>query len=170
MGGTVSAEPIAVYVNDHLAGAAAGLSMMDDLASRTERTALAAKLHALAAEVREDQQLLRDVLARLAASERRAAQAAAWVTEKMSEGRLALAARSHPALALLEGLESLALGLQGKLAVFRVLAEIGPHDPRLADLPFAARADRTVAQHAMIEAERRAAGREAFAATAAGRR
>jgi hypothetical protein len=170
MGGTVSAEPIAVYVNDHLAGAAAGLSMMEDLASRTEGTALAAKLHALAAEVREDQQLLRDVLARLAASERRAAQAAAWVAEKMSEGRLALAARSHPALALLEGLESLALGLQGKLAVFRVLADIGPDHPRLADLPFAARADRTASQHAMIEAERRAAAREAFAATAAGRR
>ena len=166
----MSTEHIAVYLNDHLAGAAAGLSMMDDLASRTEGTGLAAKLRALAAEVREDQQLLRDVLARIAASERRAAQAAAWVTEKVSEGRLALAARSHPALALLEGLESLALGLQGKLAVFRVLAEVGPHDSRLADLPFAARADRTEAQHAMIEAERRAAAREAFAATAAGRR
>jgi hypothetical protein len=166
----VSAEPIAVYLNDHLAGAAAGLSMMDDLASRTKGTALGAQLHALAAEVREDQQLLRDVLVRLAASERRAAQAAAWVTEKVSEGRLALAARSHPALALLEGLESLALGLQGKLAMFRVLADIGPHDPRLADLPFDARAERTAAQHAMIETERRAAAREAFGAAVPGPR
>ena len=88
----------------------------------------------------------------------------------MSEGRLALAARSHPALALLEGLESLALGLQGKLALFRVLADIGPHDPRLADLPFAARAERTAAQHAMIETERRAAAREAFGAAVPGPR
>lgn len=166
----MSAEPFAVYLNDHLAGAAAGLSMMDDLAGRVEGTALAAKLRTLAAEVREDQQLVRDVLARIAGSERRTVQAAAWVTEKVSEGRLALAARSHPALALLEGLESLALGLQGKLALFRVLAELGPLDPRLAGLPFAARADRTAAQHAMVEIERRAAAREAFGATAAGRR
>ena len=158
----MSAEPLAVYLNDHLAGSAAGLSLMDDLAGRAEGTALAPKLRALAAEVREDQELLRDTLDRLAAGERRVAQAAAWLGEKVSEGRLALAARNHPALALLEGLESIALGLQGKLAVFRVLAELGPLDHRLAGLPFGARADRTVVQHGMVEAERRAAAREAF--------
>jgi hypothetical protein len=158
----VSTEPLAVYLNDHLAGSAAGLTLMDDLASRVEGTALAPKLRALAAEVREDQQLLRETLDRLAAGERRVAQAAAWLGEKVSEKRLALAARNHPALGLLEGLESIALGLQGKLAIFRVLAELGALDPRLAGLPYGARADRTVLQHGMIEAERRAAAREAF--------
>ncbi|HKT59965.1 MAG TPA: hypothetical protein VJQ46_07920 [Gemmatimonadales bacterium] len=164
----MSAEPLAVYVNDHLAGSTAGLSLMDDLATKAEGTALAPKLRALAAEVREDQQLLRDTLDRLAVGERRVAQAAAWLGEKVSEGRLALAARTHPALALLESLESIALGLQGKLAIFRVLAELGPLDPRLAGLPYAARADRTAVQHGMIEAERRAAAREAFTTVAAG--
>jgi hypothetical protein len=158
----VSTEPLAVYLNDHLAGSAAGLTLMDDLASRADGTALAPKLRTLAAEVREDQQLLRDTLDRLAASERRVAQAAAWLGEKVSEGRLALAARNHPALALLEGLESIALGLQGKLGIFRVLAELSQSDPRLAGFPYAARAERTIAQHDMIEAERRAAAREAF--------
>jgi hypothetical protein len=158
----VSTEPLAVYVNDHLAGSTAGLTLMDDLASRAEGTALAPKLRTLAAEVREDQQLLRETLDRLAAGERRVVQAAAWLGEKVHEKRLALAARNHPALGLLEGLESIALGLQGKLAIFRVLAELGPLDPRLAGLPYGARADRTVAHHGMIEAERRAAAREAF--------
>jgi hypothetical protein len=51
-----------------------------------------------------------------------------------------------------------------------VLAELGPDDPRLAGLPFAAVADRTAAQHAMIEAERRAAAREAFGVATAGHR
>ena len=158
----MSTEPLAVYLNDHLAGSAAGLTLMDDLASRVEGTALAPKLRALAAEVREDQQLLRETLDRLAAGERRVAQAAAWLGEKVSEKRLALAARNHPALGLLEGLESIALGLQGKLAIFRVLAELGALDPRLTGLPYGARTDRTVLQHGMIEAERRAAAREAF--------
>ena len=166
----MSTDPIVIYLNDHLAGAAAGLSMMDEVASRAEGTPLAAKVRTLAAEVREDQRLLREVLGRLSAGERRAVQAAAWVSEKVSEGRLALAARSHPALALVEALEAIALALQGKLALFRVLAELGPDDPRLAGLPFAAVADRTAAQHAMIEAERRAAAREAFGAVTAGRR
>jgi hypothetical protein len=164
----VSTEPLAVYVNDHLAGSAAGLTLMGDLAERAEGTALAAKLRTLAAEVQEDQQLLRDTLNRLAAGERRIAQAAAWVGEKVSEKRLALAARNHPALALLEGLESIALGLQGKLGIFRVLAELGPLDQRLAGLPYGARADRTVIQHEMIETERRAAAREAFGVASAG--
>lgn len=158
----MSTESLAVYLNDHLAGSAAGLTLMDDLASRVEGTALAPKLRTLAAEVREDQQLLRETLDRLAAGERRVAQAAAWLGEKVSEKRLALTARNHPALGLLEGLESIALGLQGKLAIFRVLAELGALDPRLAGLPYGARADRTVVQHGMIEAERRAAAREAF--------
>lgn len=165
----MSTEPLAVYVNDHLAGSAAGLTLMDDLASRADGTALAPKLRTLAAEVREDQQLLRDTLERLAAGERRVAQAAAWLGEKVSERRLALVAHNHPALGLLEGLESIALGLQGKLAIFRVLAELGPLDPRLAGLPYGARADRTAVQHGMIEAERRAAAREAFGAVSAER-
>ena len=160
-------DPLAVYLNHHLAGSTAGITLMDDLAERTEGTALARTLRTVASQAREDQQLIRDVLARLATGERRAGQAAAWVTEKVREGHLALMARQHPTLAVLEGLESLALGLQGKLAMFRLLAELAPADSRLADLPFAARAQRTAEEYAAIEAERLAAGREAFATATA---
>jgi hypothetical protein len=162
-------EPLAVYLNDHLAGSIAGLNMMDALTGHTEGSPLAARLRALAEEVREDQQLVRDVLDRIEAGERHLTQAAAWVTQKVSEGRIALTGRAHPGLALLEALESLALGLQGKLALFRVLAILAQSDHRLAGLPFTARATRTAAQHAMIEAERLAAAREAFGSAAAER-
>jgi hypothetical protein len=162
----MSLEPLAAYLNDHLTASVGALLLMDTLAERTERPALASRLRTLAGEVREDQQLLRETLERLRAGERRLAQAAAVLSEKVSEGRLALAARAHPALATLEGLESIALGLQGKLGLFRVLDDVAPHDPRLAGLPFAARAARTEAQHAMIERERLAAAREAFDAGA----
>ena len=53
--------------------------------------------------------------------------------------------------------------------MFRLLTEIAPGDPRLADLPFAARAERTADQQAAVEAERLAAAREAFAAASASR-
>ena len=165
----MSADPLAIYLNHHLAGSAAGIAFMDDLAERVDGTALAALLRTVAEQSREDQQMVRDLLARLATGERRVAQAAAWVTEKLRDGQIALMALQHPALAVLEGLESLALGLQGKLAMFRLLADVAPGDPRLADLPFAARAERTVRQHAAVEAERVAAAREAFASASAGR-
>ena len=97
----MSAEPLALYLNHHLAGSIAGITLMDELAERVEGTTLASMLRTVAAQAREDQQLVREVLARLAAGERRAAQAAAWVTEKVSEGHLALMARQHPALGVL---------------------------------------------------------------------
>lgn len=158
----MSNDPLALYLNDHLAGSVAGLNLMDSLAAQTEGTALATRLRALADQVREDQQLVREVLDRLGAGERRLNQAAAWMTEKVSEGRLALTGRNHPALAVFEGLESIALGLQGKLALFRALAEIESHDTRLTGFPFAERAVRTATEHAMIEQERLAVAHEAF--------
>src|SRR5207248_1584660 len=88
----------------------------------------------------------------------------AWLTEKLSRGKFALAARSHPALALLEGLESLGLGIQGKLALWYALAEVAPPDPRLAGYPYQALEARAVLQHAAVERERLAAPRARDAA------
>jgi hypothetical protein len=70
--------------------------------------------------------------------------------------------RADPALARLEGLESLALGLQGKLALYRALEDVAPGEPRLSGHPFAALQARTLIQYAMVEQERMAAARAAF--------
>ena len=156
------ADPLWIYLSDHLAGAVAGLTMMETLAKDAVGTPLAAKLDRLAAEVREDRDLLQETLDLLDSQPNRLAQAAAWVSEKAGEGRLALSSRSHPALGLMQGLESLALGLRGKRAVFRVLAEVAQIDPRLSGRPYAARETRTAAQEAMVEEERMAAARSAF--------
>jgi hypothetical protein len=163
----MSAEPLTLYLNDHLAGAVAGINLMESLADQKDGTALAGTLRTLAGEVREDQELVREILDRLNAHERRIAQAAAWVGEKVTEGRFALAGRTHPALAVFEALESIALGLQGKLALVRTLAALQPSDARLSGLPLAERAARTAAQHTVIEEERLAAAREALSSTAA---
>ena len=112
----------------------------------------------------EEQRGLRDLLARIEASPSTIKQAAAWLSEKVGEGKLALASRNHPALATLQGLESLVLGLQGKLGLYRVLTRLAPADPRIGG-DFAALADRTLAQQAMVEAERLAAAASAFEAS-----
>jgi hypothetical protein len=156
------ADPLSIYLSDHLAGAVAGLTMMETLAKEAGDSPLAAKLTQLVAEVREDRDLLQETLDRLDSHPNRLAQAAAWVSEKAGEGRLALSSRSHPALGLMQGLEAIALGLRGKRAVFRVLAELGPGDSRLSGRPYAAREARTAAQEAMVEEERLAAARAAF--------
>ena len=161
----MATDTLAIYLDDHLAGSVAALKMMEELAELEKGTPLEAKIRRLHAEVSEEQRGLRELLARLNASPSTLKQAAAWISEKVGEGRLALSARSHPALARLQGLESLVLGLQGKLGLYRVLAELAAQDPRIEG-DFAALAERTLDQQAIIEAERRAAGREAFAAPA----
>jgi hypothetical protein len=160
----MAADPLAVYLNDHLAASVVALNMMEELAAHEHGQALEEKLLALRAEVEEEQQMLRDLLARIDAGESRLKQAAAWLTEKVGQGKLAVAARVHPSLATLQGLEALALGLEGKLCLYRVLGEIAPHDPRLSEVRPAALVARTIIQQSMIERERLAAARAAFGA------
>jgi hypothetical protein len=160
----MATDPLALYLNDHLAGSVAALHMMEELAEHERGSPLEEKLLALRAEAAEEQEMLRDLLARIDAGESRLKQAAAWIAEKVGQGKLAVAARHHPALATLQGLESLALGLEGKLCLYRVLAEIAPNDPRMSEYRFATLVARTVIQQSMIEHERLDAARAAFGA------
>jgi hypothetical protein len=75
--------------------------------------------------------------------------------------------RGQP-LARLDGLESPALGLQGKLALHRALEGVAADEPRLGGYPFAPLQARTVLQHAMVERERLNAAREALRTAAGG--
>jgi len=156
------ADPLTRYLQDHLAGSVAALQLMETLADHEPGLPLEQKLRGLHAEVTEEQETLKAILARLEGEESSLKQAAAWLTEKLHRGRLALAERADPALARLTGLESLALGLQGKLALYRALEDVAPDEPRLGGYPFAALQARTLLQHAMVEQERMAAARVAF--------
>jgi len=116
----------------------------------------------LHAEVTAEQERLKAILARLEGEEGSLKQAAVWLTEKLHRGRFALAERADPALARLTDLESLALGLQGKLTLHRALEDVEPDEPRLGAYPFAALQARTLLQHAMVGQERMVAARVAF--------
>jgi hypothetical protein len=156
------ADALRRYLQDHLAGSVAALQLMETLADHERGRPLEQKLRGLHYEVIEEQERLKAILARLDGEESSLKRATAWLTEKLHRGRLALVERADPALALLEGLESLALGLQGKLALYRALEDIAPGEPRLGGYPFAALQARTMIQHAMVEQERMAAARAAF--------
>jgi hypothetical protein len=158
----MASEPLAVYLNDHLAGSVAALELIDTLIEQQRGRPVADKLHALRIDIEEDQETLRGILARVDPDEHTLKRAAAWLTEKVSRAKLALAARSHPALGLLEGLESLALGIQGKLGLWYALADVAAHEPRLAGYPYETLEARAVIQHAAVERERLEAARAAF--------
>ena len=159
----MSSDALTHYLQDHLAGSVAALQLMETLADHERGLPLERKLRGLHYEVTEEQERLKAILARLEGQESSLKRATAWLTQKLHRGRLALVERAEPALARLEGLESLALGLQGKLALYRALEDVAPGEPRLGGYPFAALQARTLIQHAMVEQERMAAARTAFA-------
>ena len=157
------ADALKRYLQDHLAGSVAALQLMETLADHERGLPLEQKLRGLHYEVTEEQERLKAILARLEGQESSLKRAGRLVHREAAPRTPCARERSDPALARLEGLESLALGLQGKLALYRALEDVAPDEPRLGGYPFAALQARTLIQHAMVEQERMAAARTAFA-------
>jgi hypothetical protein len=158
----VSHDVLTTYLNDHLAGSVAAMELLGhlrDSASGTERERL---FTALQTEVEEDQEVLKRLLHDLGGKESRVRKAAAWLTEKLGEAKLKLDDPGSGQLRLLEALESLGLGILGKLALWRSLEVAREQVPALRELDFARLKSRAVAQHDRVESERVRVARTAF--------
>jgi hypothetical protein len=158
----VTPETLTTYLNDHLAGSVAAIELLDHLreVSRgTEREKLLAALHS---EIEEDQAVLQGLLRELGGKESRVRKAAAWLTEKLGEAKLKLDDPGTGELQLLEALESLGLGILGKLALWRALEVAREQVPELRKTDFIRLRSRAQAQHDRVEAERIRVARMAF--------
>ena len=122
---------LAIYLNDHLAGATGGVA----LAERAKRTHRAAALRSLTEEIKEDRRTLMWIMSVVGVKPARHKAFAAWASERVASlktnGRLF---RRSPLSALLE-IEALYLGVHGKAAGWRTLLAMTDHvtelDPRL---------------------------------------
>jgi hypothetical protein len=157
----MSTEALAAYLNDHLAGSVAAIELIERAVSAHKGTPLGRFLLGLQNEIEADQDSLRDLLRRLGAGESRLKQAGAWLSEKASRIKLSGPDEASP-LALLETLETLALGVQGKLSLWRVLRAVAPRHRELAGVDFNRLEQRAADQHAKIEARRLEAARDAL--------
>jgi hypothetical protein len=153
----MSTDNLAVYLNDHLAGSVAALEIIDALAGRVHGTPTEQWLRTVRVEVAADQEVLRAVLDKVGGDESRLKQAAAWLSEKLGEAKLAVTGHRHPDLDVLEGLESLALGIQGKAALWRALGAVAPKNPQLASFQFSSLEARARTQYDQVEQARLAA-------------
>jgi hypothetical protein len=123
--------PLAIYLNDHLAGATAGTELARRMA-RSQRGATGEKeLGRIAGEIAEDRDSLLDIMRVLGVAVRRYKVAAGWIGEKAgrlkTNGRVV---RRSPLSSLLE-LESMRLGVEGKASGWRTLRELADEDHRL---------------------------------------
>jgi hypothetical protein len=114
---------LAVYLNDHLAGATVAVELARRASGEHEGSELGTFLARLATEIAEDRNALRRVMDTAGARPDLAKVAVAWMGEKV--GRLKLNGRilGRSPLSPVVELEVLTIGITGKLLLWRLLRE-----------------------------------------------
>ena len=156
-------ELITVYLQDHHAGASAGLALAQRIAGSSRAETVADEVRALEAEIAEDKQSLERVIAEFGASTSRVKDLGAQAAERL--GRLKRNGTwmtPSPSSLVLE-LEGLIMGVTGKTGLWEALQVSIVTAPE--GLDFAQLAERARDQRSRIEALHRKASRAAFAPT-----
>jgi hypothetical protein len=132
----LGSDLLAIYLNDHLTGATAGLDLARRAQGSNAGTPIGNFLAGLTVEIEQDKRDLERIMERLDVGKDRLKLGAGWAAEKA--GRLKLNGRitSYSPLSRLLEVEGLLLGVAGKRAAWLSLLELAPTEPRLdeADL------------------------------------
>ncbi|MCA1694958.1 MAG: hypothetical protein ABR615_06855 [Pseudonocardiaceae bacterium] len=156
-------NPLGIYLNDHLAGAHAGVEMARQLQDEIHKEPEAEVLGRLAEEIEEDLDTLGELVDTIGSTRHPIKQAAGWVAEKAHRLGVAETRTGSPHLTRLLQTESLSLGVEGKLCLWLALIEVAPSYPQLAAVDFRRLVDRAQDQRRRLEVVRLAAARRAFA-------
>jgi len=154
---------IATYLNDHLAGSVGALELLEHLEAAHTGTDLGRFATELRTDVAADRQELEELMERLDVTVSRTRQASAWLGEKFTELKLRLDDPSDGALRLLESLEVLSLGIEGKRGLWRALAAAAEDTPALRLAEYGRLEQRAEDQRGRVEAVRLEAARKALA-------
>lgn len=161
----MSERHLATYLNDHLAGSVTALELLGHLEA-AHPGPVAAFAAWLRAEIEADQGELKALMGRLGVGAGVARRAAAWLAEKAAELKLAVDDPAGGALRLLESLEVVSLGIEGKRGLWLALRAASEHNAGLRGPDYGRLVGRAEEQRARAEAARLDAARSALSATA----
>ena len=104
-----------------------------------------------------------ELMQRAGVRQSRPRQAAAWITEKIAELKLRLDDPTDGSLRLLESLEALSLGIEGKHALWDALASAAAAAPALQETDYTGLKQRAEDQRRRVETHRLDAAKGALA-------
>ena len=145
-------DPLATYLHDHHAGSNFGIELLKNLQDQHAGEPLAEFAAAELTLLLEDRQILEGIIDRVGTEASAVKEAAAWVGEKLSRFKLRHASSAD--FGTFEALETLTLGINGRVALWRALSLIAPTDTRLRGEDFHALAAAAQAQHDRVEQRR----------------
>jgi hypothetical protein len=157
-----SNELLGVYLNDHLAGSAAGTELAEKLRDNNQGTELGNVMAVLHRDIEHDKATLEELMARLEVEQHPVKEAAGWLLERLSRLRLNPALTGSTELTRLLETEALSLGIEGKLAMWLALKEAAQADQRLAGTDFDRLIERARSQRRTLEPHRVAAALGSF--------
>ncbi len=153
---------LAIYLNDHLAGATAGVELARRALKENGEDDYGRFLATLAEEIDQDRRTLIEVMERLTITRSKVKVPAAWALEKVGRLKLNGRIRGYSPLSRLVELESLAGGIEAKRAMWLALLQIRASDERLKDFALDALATRAEDQRQRLEPHRLSAAIEAI--------
>jgi hypothetical protein len=157
-----STEVLGTYLNDHLAGANAGVEMARRLHERAGAGPDAAALGRLAEEIEHDRNELRGLIEQLGETGHPIKKAAGWLAGKAHRLAVTTLLTRDADLSMLLETETLALGITGKVALWQALLAVAPANPQLVEADLIRLTARGRDQHSQIETIRLAAARRSF--------
>jgi hypothetical protein len=173
--GLRNAGLLGIYCNDHLAAATGGIELVNRMLGAHSSGRFEEPLRGLLAELQEERNALRTMMAALDIPVRQYKQLATWVGEKLTRFKLNGYLLSRSPMSSVVEFEFIATAVLGKRAGFETLREVADVEPRLD----AALLDRLIAQadaqHEWLSEARREVvaevwgGRPESASDAAGR-
>jgi hypothetical protein len=143
---------LAIYLNDHLAGAVLGSELTRRAARENRGSPLGEFLERLVREILEDKHMLERVLQATGVRPSRIKPRVAWALEKVGRLKLNGRIRRYSPLSRLLELEGLTAGIAAKRSLWQALALAA--DPRLAAFDFDALSSRAEAQLDGLEPHR----------------
>ncbi len=153
---------LGIYLNDHLGGSTTGIELAKRACSANQGTELGRFLASLVSDIDSDRRALEGIMDDLGISRDRAKVAGGWAIEKLGRLKLNGQLRGYSPLSRLVELEGLALGVTGKLAVWKALRLLADGEPALDAAALDKLVERAEEQQRGLEEQRLAAAREAL--------
>jgi len=157
-------EYLETYLQDHRAGAEFGSDLARRLADENPGTPHEDFFVRTAQEIEQDVEVLEGIMDRFGVSKAILKTAGAEIGEKLGRLKPNDQLTGYSPLSRVLELETLRAGVQGKLALWDSLAQVAPHDDRLAAEEIARLIERAERQLEGLREHHQMASREAFTA------
>ncbi len=129
-------EALEIYLKGHLAGAAAGGQAAQRIASDDKGIGIGNFLSDLHREIEEDTDVLRDIMARLEVTPATFQEALAMGAERVSQMVVEAQSSGDSPVTILVQMETLSMGIEGKILLWRALKKVASSHPPLAEIDF----------------------------------